>query len=76
MIGIHEIQQVLWVNTPHGVGQAMFIIDYGPHHNTVWIVSLKDDGSFKHYDSNHVTLERNFTLDLNVENKKNTQSIK
>ena len=66
---IHEIQQTLWVNTPHGLGQAMFILDYGIHHNTVWIVSLKLDGSIKHYDSNQISIERNYTLDMNLENK-------
>lgn len=66
MIAIHEIQQVLWVNTPHGVGQAMFLIDYGPHHNTIWVVSMKEDGSVRHYDSNHISIEKNHTLDFNL----------
>jgi hypothetical protein len=66
---IHEIQQVLWVNTPHGPGHALFIIDYGYHQNTVWVVALKDTGEIKHYDSNQVTVEKNFTADLNLENK-------
>jgi hypothetical protein len=68
MIAIHEITQVIWVNTPHGVGQALFLIDYGPHQNTIWVVSLKEDGKVKHYDSNHITIEQNHTLNFNVKN--------
>jgi hypothetical protein len=68
MIAIHEITQVLWVNTPHGVGQALFLIDYGPHQNTIWVVSSKEDGKVKHYDSNQITIERNHTLNFNMKN--------
>jgi hypothetical protein len=65
---IHEIQQILWVNTPHGSGQALFIIDYGPHHNTIWIVTNRSDGRIRHYDSNQITVELNHTLDFNLKN--------
>ncbi len=66
MIHIHEIQQILWVTTPHGEGQALFLIDYGPHHNTIWVVSNKSDGSIKHYDSNDIKVTKNFTLKSNL----------
>jgi hypothetical protein len=66
---IHEIQQIIWVTTPHGDGIALFIIDYGMQNNTVWVVSLEDDGSIKHYDSNQVKLCKNNTLNFN--NKEN-----
>ena len=69
MIGIHEIQQTLWVNTPHGLGQALFLIDYGIHQNTIWVVSLKEDGKVNHYDSTHVSVERNYTLNFNLNDK-------
>jgi len=62
---IHEIQQIIWVTTPHGDGIALFIIDYGMQNNTVWVVSLEDDGSIKHYDSNQVKLCKNNTLNFN-----------
>jgi hypothetical protein len=26
---IHEIKQVMFVETPHGIAQVLFIIDYG-----------------------------------------------
>lgn len=71
MIAIHEIQQVLWVTTPHGDGVALFLMDYGVQHNTIWVVALEDCGSVKHYDSNQIKLCPNHTLNLNTnhENK-------
>jgi hypothetical protein len=66
MTAIHEIQQVLWVNTPHGMGQALFIIDYGPHENTYWLVVNRETGKINHYDSNQITVSRNYTLDMNM----------
>jgi hypothetical protein len=72
MTVIHEIQQVLWVDTPHGLGQALFVIDYGVHQNTIWMVSLKESGEIKHYDSNHIRLSRNHTLNFNLSDDKET----
>ena len=66
MAAIHEIQQVLWVETPHGVGQALFLMDYGPHENTIWIVALEKDGVIKHYSSESVKLCRNHTFGINL----------
>jgi hypothetical protein len=62
---IHEIQQTIWVNTPKGVGHALFIIDYGIHQNTVWVVCLKETGKILHFDSNQLTVTKNNTLELN-----------
>jgi hypothetical protein len=67
MTAIHEIQQVIYVNTPHGRGIAVFIIDYGPQINTVWIVANIKDGVIRHYESNQITLSSNYTLGINIE---------
>lgn len=69
MMAIHEIQQTIWVNTPHGLGQALFLIDYGIHQNTIWVVSLKNDGKINHYDSTQISVERNYTLNFNLTDK-------
>jgi hypothetical protein len=66
MACIHEIAQVLFVNTPHGDGQALFIIDYGPHVNSWWVVANKADGVIRHYDTNSIQVSRNCTMDLNM----------
>jgi hypothetical protein len=65
MTVMHEIQQTIWVNTPKGVGHALFIIDYGIHQNTVWVVCLKETGKILHFDSNQLTVTKNNTLELN-----------
>jgi len=65
MTVIHEIQQTIWVNTPKGIGHALFIIDYGIHQNTVWVVCLKETGKILHFDSNQLTVTKNNTLELN-----------
>jgi hypothetical protein len=69
MTAIHEIAQTLIVNTPHGKGQVLFLIDYGIHQNTIWVVTLKEDGRIKHYDSNQITVEINHTIEFNKNDK-------
>ena len=66
MATIHEIQQTIWVETPHGIGQALFLIDYGIHQNTIWVICLKHNGKILHYDSNQLTIEKNNTLSINI----------
>ena len=60
---IHEVQQFLWVETPMGDGQALFIMDYGPHENTVWVVAMEKDRIIKHFNSNQVKLCYNHSFD-------------
>jgi len=65
MTAIHEFQSTIWVDTPHGEGLAILMIDYGIHQNTVWVVSNKDDGRVRHYDSNDIKLSINSTIHFN-----------
>jgi hypothetical protein len=67
MTVIHEIQQVMYLNTPHGEGIALFIIDYGPQINTTWVIANVKDGLIRHYDSNQITLASNYTMGINIE---------
>jgi hypothetical protein len=62
---VHEVQQVLWVTTPHGDGIVLFLMDYGPQENTVFVVALEKDGVIKHYNSNDVRLCKNDTFNIN-----------
>ncbi len=66
---IHEIQQYLTVKTPLGNGRAMFLIDYGPEVNTVWVVALNKNGQIKHFDSNQIQLTENFTFETYLKKK-------
>ena len=63
------------VETPLGIGQAIFIIDYGMHQNTCWVVALVDDGVVKHFDCNDIILAANFTYGMNTHNQNNKSQI-
>ena len=69
MTVIHELQQILWVSTPHGDGQVLFLMDYGVHENTIFVVALEESGIIKHYNSNDVRLCKNNTIKMNVNEK-------
>jgi hypothetical protein len=57
------------VETPLGRGEAIFVIDYGMHQNTCWVVALQKDGIIKHFDCNDVILSTNYTYRLNMDKK-------
>ena len=65
MTTIHELQQIMWVTTPHGDGIVLFLMDYGPQENTIFVVALEKDGVIKHYNSNDVRLCKNDTFNIN-----------
>jgi hypothetical protein len=49
----------VWVTTPLGEGHALFLIDYGPAINTVWVVHHFADGRVVHIDSSEVRVMGN-----------------
>lgn len=55
---IHELTNTIDVHTPLGVGEAMFLIDYGLNVNTVWVVRLKG-GEVKHFYSDDIRIYAN-----------------
>lgn len=55
------------VNTPLGRGHTIFIIDYGMHQNSCWVVALEKDGIVKHFDSNDIIVTTNYTYHINME---------
>jgi hypothetical protein len=56
---IHQCNPPIWVQTPLGEGHALFIIDYGPSINTVWLVHQFDDGRVVHIDSSEIRVMGN-----------------
>ena len=67
MTAIQEIQQVLIVDTEFGEAQALFIIDYGVHCNTIWVCASLKDGKVRHFDSNQIRISQNHTMNFNTE---------
>ena len=56
---IERINPEIYVNTPLGEGHALFLIDYGPMINSVWIVHLFDTGKVVHVDSPEIRVMGN-----------------
>ena len=63
---IHQLKPSILVETPLGTGQAIFLIDYGMHQNTCWVVALQENGVIKHFDCNDVILSTNYTYGMNL----------
>ena len=63
---IHQLEPAILVDTPLGLGQAIFIIDYGMHQNTCWVVALVADGVIKHFDCNDIIMATNYTYGMNL----------
>jgi len=65
---ILQLSPTIFVDTPLGKGHTIFIIDYGMHQNSCWVVALEKDGVVKHFDSNDIIVCTNFTYHINLEN--------
>lgn len=65
-MSILQLKPSILVETPLGTGQAIFIIDYGMHQNTCWVVALVSNGVIKHFDCNDVILSTNYTYGMNL----------
>ena len=64
MTAIHEVQQILWVETELGEGQVLFLMDYGIHENTIYIVALQETREIKHFTSEQIRICKNHTLEM------------
>jgi hypothetical protein len=69
---ILQLNPAILVETPLGRGEAIFLIDYGMHQNSCWVVALQKDGVIKHFDCNDVIMATNYTYGLNL--TKNTNN--
>ena len=63
---ILQLNPGILVDTPLGRGYAIFIIDYGMHQNTCWVVALSDNGIVKHFDCNDIIMATNYTYGVNL----------
>ena len=54
------------VETPHGRGVVLYITVYGAYANDLFCVANKEDGRIRHYQTDQISLTRNYTLQLNV----------
>lgn len=63
---ILQLDPAIFVETPLGTGQALFLIDYGMQQNTCWGVALIKYGIINHIDCNDVILSTNYTYGMNL----------
>lgn len=59
MTAIQRINPEIFVTTPLGQGNAIFLIDYGPSINSVWVIHLFASGKVVHVDSSEVRVMGN-----------------
>jgi hypothetical protein len=71
---ILQLEPAILVDTPLGRGHAIFIIDYGMHQNTCWVVANQETGIIKHFDCNDVILSTNYTYGMNLSKNSFKQS--
>jgi hypothetical protein len=72
---IHELTNIIDVETPLGYGKAIAWIDYGSQTNTVWKVVLYDSGMVRNFYDDDILVHPNYMdggkVDLNYfKNKK------
>ena len=68
---ILQLDPTILVDTPLGRGHAIFIIDYGMHQNTCWVVALQESGKVKHFDCNDIIITTNYTYGINLKHNTN-----
>jgi hypothetical protein len=59
---IVRIEPTIDVDTPLGIGRAVFLIDYGLDTNTIWVVRLSN-GKVKHIESEDILILPNKMID-------------
>lgn len=59
---IHEIRQVIWLDTPKGQALAKFIVDRGIDSDLEWITVLQETGQVLSFDNSEVLVCKSFTL--------------
>lgn len=62
---ILQLTPTIFVDTPLGKGHCIFLIDYGMHQNSCWVVVLEKNGIVKHFDANDVIVCTNYTYHIN-----------
>lgn len=58
-----------------GEGFCLFLIDYGPSLNSVWVVHLFDSGSVVHVDSAEIKVGGNEMYDIKHPKKPTSRNI-
>ena len=63
---IHEIKQVIWLDTAKGLALAKFLVDRGVDSDFEWVTVLNDTGQVLSFDNSEVLVTKSFTLGRRV----------
>lgn len=58
--------------TPKGSAQAMFLIDYSPEHNLMWVCFQDDTGECWTWDNTKIRACKNITLGRTLDKNQDT----
>lgn len=59
---LHELQQVIWLDTPKGLCLAKFLVDRGIDSDLEWITFHNETGQVLSFDNSDVLVCKSFTL--------------
>ena len=60
------------LETPKGSAQAMFLIDYSPEHNLMWVCFIDDTAECWTFENHLIRACKNITLGRTLDNNKAT----
>lgn len=69
MSHILQLHPSIPVVTPKGTGKALFILDYGPEFDIMFIVALDSNGEICTFKSQEVRAIKNITLGRSLDGK-------
>lgn len=61
-MAIHEIQQVMWLDTPNGEVLAKFLVDRGVDADNEWICVVNETGEIWSFLNADVRVSKKYTL--------------
>lgn len=64
------VKENIFVHTPLGEGVIIYVTTQSPHSNDIFTVGLKESGEIRHFESTQITLVKNHTIGINLDDKK------
>lgn len=73
---IHELREMLWLDTPKGQALAKFLIDRGVDSDNEWICIVNDTGEIWSFDNSDVRACKNITIGRRSDEPKPNKRLK
>lgn len=59
---IHELEQMLWLDTSKGLALAKFLVDRGIDSDNEWVCVVNETGEIWSFDNSEVRAVKNITI--------------